>query len=326
MKALVTGGTGFIGSHLVEALYKKGIEVRCLVRKTSNLKWLKDLPVEWVEGDCTEVTTLRKAVKGVEQVFHLAGVTKAIREETYFKVNAEGTNNLVHACLEVNPDIKKFIYLSSQAASGPCANGREKREEDPCEPVSPYGRSKLKGEEYLLENSHQLPILILRPSVVYGPRDRDVYAFFKILSKKVNPIFSNTDQKISLCYVDDIIKALLLASESKNLHGETFFLSDGQTYQMNQIGTLFAEAMGIHTYRIRIPYGLIFGIASFSEILSKVSRRPPLINRGKFEEMVQKNWVCDITKAKTLLGYNPQIPLREGVRLTYEWYRKEHWL
>lgn len=326
MKALVTGGTGFIGSHLVEALYKKGIEVRCLVRKTSNLKWLKDLPVEWVEGDCTEVTTLRKAVKGVEQVFHLAGVTKAIREETYFKVNAEGTNNLVHACLEVNPDLKKFIYLSSQAASGPCANGREKREEDPCEPVSPYGRSKLKGEEYLLENSHQLPILILRPSAVYGPRDRDVYAFFKILSKKVNPIFSNTDQKISLCYVDDIIKALLLASESKNLHGETFFLSDGQTYQMDQIGTLFADAMGIHTYRIRIPYGLIFGIASFSEILSKVSRRPPLINRGKFEEMVQKNWVCDITKAKTLLGYNPQIPLREGVRLTYEWYRKEHWL
>jgi len=127
LKALVTGGTGFIGSHLVEALLQRGIQVRCLLRKTSDMKWLKGLPVEVRFGDCNDKTSLREAVGGVEQVFHLAGVTKAIHEKTYFEVNAFGTENLIHACLEHNPRIEKFIYLSSQAAAGPCQNGVKKK-------------------------------------------------------------------------------------------------------------------------------------------------------------------------------------------------------
>lgn len=326
MKALVTGGTGFIGSHLVEALIERGVEVRCLIRNKNDLKWLKGLTVEFIEGDLKDRISLFPAVKGVNQIFHLAGVTKAVKEETYYEVNAVGTKNLLYACLEAEPPIEKFIYLSSQAASGPCIHNGKKKEEEPCLPVSPYGRSKRKGEEFLLEQLHQFPFLILRPSVVYGPRDRDVFAFFKILSKGINPIFSSADQQISLCYVQDIIQGLLLASESKDLQGEIFFLSDGHIYRMDRIGDIFAEAIGVKVYRIRIPFGLLYGIASFSELLSKISRKPPLINRGKLEEMVQKNWVCDITKAATLLGFKPKVSLPEGVKLTYEWYRKEHWL
>jgi nucleoside-diphosphate-sugar epimerase len=326
LKVLVTGGTGFIGSHLVEALLGRGIEVRCLIRNRNNLKWLRNLSIEWTEGDLKDKTSLLKAVKGVNQIFHLAGVTKAVNEETYYEVNATGTKNLLYACLEGGSQIEKFIYLSSQAASGPCNNNGNKREDDPCHPVSPYGRSKRKGEEYLLEHLHEFPFLILRPSVVYGPRDRDVFAFFKILSKGINPVFSSPDQKISLCYVQDIVQGILLASESKDLRGEIFFLSDGHVYQMDQLGEIFAEVIGVKAYRIRIPFGVLYGVASFSEVLSKVSQRPPLINRGKLEEMVQKNWVCDITKARTLLGFEPKTSLREGIRLTYEWYRKENWL
>jgi len=326
LKALVTGSTGFIGSHLVEALLQRGVKVRCLVRKTSDLKWLKNLTVEWAEGDCHEKSSLIEAVKGVDQIFHLAGVTKAIKEETYFEVNAIGTENLIHVCLENNKNLKKFILLSSQAASGPCWNGGKKKESDPCEPVSPYGRSKRKGEEFALEHRHELPLLILRPSAVYGPRDRDVYAFFKILSKRINPIFSDQDQQISLCYVQDIIQALLLASGFEKPGGEIFFLSDGHGYRLDEIGDIFAEAMEIHAYRVRIPSPVISGIASFSELLSRFSGKPPLINRGKVEEMVQRNWVCDITRAKTLLGFEPRTSLRDGVKLTYAWYRKENWL
>ena len=326
LRALVTGATGFIGSHLVEALLKRGLQVRCLVRKTSDLSWLRDLPIEMVSGDCHDKDSLKEAVKDVDQVFHLAGVTKAIEEKTYFEINAFGTENLINACLENDPRLRKFIYLSSQAASGPCQNGGKKKESDRCEPVSAYGHSKRMGEEFVLAHSHEIPLLILRPSAVYGPRDRDLYAFFKLLSKRIKPCLSGQDQHISLCYVKDIIQAILLAIETHEASGEICFLSDGQDYRLKDVGDIFAQVMGITPVCIRVPEWIILGIASFSEYLSKLSGRPPLLNKGKVEEMIQKNWVCDITKAKTLLGFEPQFKLSQGAKLTYEWYKKENWL
>lgn len=326
MKALVTGGTGFIGSHLVEALLKKGIQVRCLLRKTSDLKWLKGLPIEVNWGDCNDKNSLREAVEGVEQVFHLAGVTKAVHEKTYFEVNAIGTENLIHACLENNPRIQKFIYLSSQAAAGPCRNGYKKKESDQCKPVSPYGQSKQMGEELAMAHAQELPLLILRPSAVYGPRERDFYTFFKLLSKRIKPCLPSKDQHISLCYVEDIIQAILLAAQVKGSSGEIFFLSDGQDYRLEEIGDVFAQAMGVNAFCIRVPEWMIIGMASFSEYLSKLSGKPPLLSKGKVEEILQRNWVCDITKAKTALGFEPHISLAQGAKLTFEWYKKENWL
>ena len=323
---MVTGATGFIGSHLVEALLQKGVQVRCLVRKTSDLTWLKSLPIEVVHGDCNDKASLGESVKGIDQVFHLAGITKAIIEKAYFEVNALGTENLIHACLENNPRLKIFIYLSSQAAAGPCQNGGKKKESDRCQPVSAYGHSKRMGEEFALAHSHEIPLLILRPSAVYGPRDRDIYAFFKLLTKRIKPCLSGQDQHISLCYVQDIIQAILLAAEAQESSGELFFLSDGHDYRLEEIGDIFAQAMGITPVCIRLPEWMIFGIASFSEYLSKLSGKPPLLNKGKVEEMIQKNWVCDITKAKILLGFEPQFKLLQGAKLTFEWYRKENWL
>ena len=198
MKALVTGGTGFIGSHLTEVLIRKGVQVRCLLRKTSDFKWLKDLPIEFIPGDCNDKTSLEEAVRSVDWVFHLAGVTKAIEEETYFEVNGLGTENLIHACLENNPRLQKFIYISSQAAAGPSINGSNKKESDPCEPVSFYGRSKRMGEESVLAHALELPAFILRPSAVYGPRDKDVFALFKCLSKRIKPYLMGRRQRLSL--------------------------------------------------------------------------------------------------------------------------------
>ncbi len=323
---MVTGATGFIGSHLVEALLQKGVQVRCLVRKTSDLSWLKTLPIEVVHGDCNDKASLGEAVKSIDQVFHLAGVTKAIKEKTYFDVNALGTENLLHVCLKNNPQLQKFIYLSSQAAAGPCQDGGTKKESDQCEPVSAYGHSKRIGEELALAHKHEIPLLILRPSAVYGPRDRDIYAFFKLLSKRIKPCLFDQDQHISLCYVRDIVQAILLAAEARGSSGEIFFLSDGQDYRLEEIGNIFAQAMGVTPVSIRVPEWMIFGMASFSEYLSKLSGKPPLLNKGKVEEMIQKNWVCDITKAKTLLGFEPQFKLSQGAKLTFEWYRKENWL
>ena len=326
MKALVTGGTGFIGSHLTEALIRKGVQVRCLLRKTSDVKWLKGLPVEFVAGDCSDKTSLEKAVSGVDWVFHLAGATKAIREQTYLDVNGFGTENLIQACLETNLHLQKFIYVSSQAAAGPSRNGISKKESDACQPVSFYGRSKRMGEESVLTHARELPAFILRPSAVYGPRDKDMFALFKCLSRRIKPCFTGPRQRLSLCYVQDIVQGILLAAEIEGRSGEVFFLSDGNDYRMEEIGDILAHAMGITALRIRVPRRMVAGIASFSEHLSKVFGSPPLLNKDKAEEIVQKEWVCDITKANALLGFEPRFPLLEGARLTFEWYKKEKWL
>ena len=256
LKALVTGSTGFIGSHLVEGLVQREVQVRCLVRKTSDLKWLRGLPIEFVYGDCNDRGSLKEAVKDVDQLFHLAGVTKAIDEKTYFEVNALGTDNLIHACLEYSPCLQKFIYLSSQAAAGPCCNGRGKKESDECKPISPYGQSKRMGEKLAIEHAHELPLLILRPSAVYGPRDKDFYVLFKLLSKKIKPCLAG---QLSLCYVQDIIQAILLASESQESKGEIFFLSDGHDYRMDEVGNILPRQWE------SAPFPFLFPNGSYSE-------------------------------------------------------------
>jgi nucleoside-diphosphate-sugar epimerase len=326
LKALVTGATGFIGSHLVEALIQRGAQVRCLVRNERHLGWVKDLPVEFVVGNCQEKNSLKQAVKDVDHVFHLAGVTTAVNEKTYFEVNALGTENLVQACIEDNPRLKKFIYLSSQAAAGPCRSGEKKKASDPCEPVSPYGRSKLLGEDLALSHSHELPLLILRPCAVYGPRDKGFYELFKCLSKGIKPCLTDHDQHISMCYVQDLVRAILLAAETQTESGEILFLSDGQDYRMEEVGDIFAQAMGISALQLPLPKQLLFGLAFLAECISRVSGKPSIMSRGKVEEMIQKNWLCDITKARALLGFEPRISLARGAKLAVDWYKKENWL
>lgn len=326
VKALVTGGAGFIGSHLVDALLKEHASVRCLLRKTSDRKWLRGLPVEICLGDCNDKGSLAEAVTGVDQVFHLAGVTKAFREETYLQVNGYGTDNLIHACLEASPLPQRFIYLSSQAAAGPSRNGCGKKESDECEPVSAYGRSKRLGEELALAHSHELPLIILRPSAVYGPREKDIYAFFRLVSKRMKPCFFGRNPRLNLVYVDDVVEALLLASKIPEPKGDIFFLSDGHDYPLEEIGDTFAQAMGVRALRIRIPQWAFSCAATLSDRMAKFSKTPPLINKGKVEEMMQKDWICDIGRARDHLCFKPRTNLARGAKLTVDWYRKENWL
>ena len=326
MKALVTGATGFIGSHLVEALVQQGARVRCLVRTKNHLGWVKDFPVEFVVGNCQEKNSLKQAVQDVDQVFHLAGAITAVKEKTYFEVNGLGTENLVQACIENNPRLKKFIYISSQAAAGPSRNAGGKKESDPCQPVSPYGKSKLLGEELALSHSHELPLLILRPCAVYGPRDKGFYTLCKCLSRRINPVLADHDQHISMCHVQDIVRAIVLSAETRTESGEIFFLSDGHDYRMAEIGDIFAQTMAISPLNIPLPKQMLFGMAFVAEFFSRVTGKPFIMSRGKVEEMIQNNWLCDITKARTVLGYEPRISLARGAELTVAWYKKENWL
>jgi dihydroflavonol-4-reductase len=326
LRALVTGGTGFIGSHLVEALLKRGDRVRCLIRKGSDLVWLKGLDVEFFRGDYRDPPSLREALGDADVVYHLAGVTRAAIESTYFEVNAGATDALLHACIDARSSVRRFVFLSSQAAAGPCRNGRPKVESDPCDPVSPYGQSKRMAEELVLVHAREIPVVILRPTAVYGPRDRDIHALFRLLSRRIKPCLTGGEQRLSLCYVDDLVQAILLSAETSGVEGETFFVSDGRIYSMEAIQEDFSEALGRKPFKVCIPRWAIHGVAFFAECVASFSGKPALVNRGKAMEMVQKDWLCDITKARSLLGYEPRTDLARGARLTVAWYRENKWL
>jgi dihydroflavonol-4-reductase len=325
VKALVTGGTGFIGSHLVNALLDNNWSVRCLVRGTGNASWLEGLSIERCPGDCCDPMSLPQAVQGVDVVFHLAGVTKALDERTYFTVNAAGTDNLVRACLECNPKLKTFLYVSSQAAAGPSA-GCPSTEEDRCEPVSAYGRSKRQGEELALAFSAKIPVVVVRPPVVYGPRDRALLPLFKLLSWGIQPRLAGRGQRFSVCYVKDIVRGLLLAAQKDEARGHIFFLSDGRDYGWKEIGNAFARAVGRRASSVPLPRSLMWGYAAVSDAVAAVRRKPALLSCGKVKEMVQAGWVCDSGKSRRLLGFEPHVGVDEGARLTYAWYKEAKWL
>lgn len=325
MKALVTGGTGFIGSHLVEALLKRGFEVRCLVRDPGKLGWIEGLNVELVKGDCNEPGSLAGITSDVDYVFHAAGITKAAKGAAYYKVNGEGTKNMAEAAAGEAKNLKKFVYVSSQAASGPSWQDVPRKEDDPPEPVSDYGRSKLLGERYALAVSDRLNLAIVRPTSVYGPRDKDIYTFFKVVSRGFKTAF-RARRLISVCYVEDLVEGILLAATGETKPGEAFFIADRKPYDWDAMGEAIERALEVRARRIVVPIPALSVVALFAEAAGWLSNRPALLNRQKMAEIRQRYWVVDVSKAEALLGFKAKYDFNAGARLTAEWYRRHGWI
>jgi nucleoside-diphosphate-sugar epimerase len=326
MKALITGGNGFIGSFLIEKLLQKGYEIRCLIRKSSNLKWLTDLPVKYCYGDITQPESLYAALEGVDYVFHLGGLTKALKPEDYFSVNTQGTANLLAACPKVNSNLKKFIFVSSLAASGPSLNGKPLTELLPAMPITPYGKSKAEAEELVLSYKEKFPVTILRPPPVYGPRDVDVFEIFKYVNKRVKPQLLGPERLTSMIYVHDLVAGIILAVEKEQANGQIFFLADGGYYSWEQINNFIEKALDKKAFQITVPIFMLNVVAQLSESIAKISGKPPLLNHYKILEMKQQFWICSVGKAKKELGFSPQFTLERGITETVRWCKNAGWL
>jgi dihydroflavonol-4-reductase len=326
MKILVTGATGFIGSHLAELLVKKNDAVRCLIRKTSNTVWLKDLPIEFVHGDLFDKGALRQAVEGVDFIYHSAGLTKAKTEEEYFQGNSVGTRNLLNAVREFNPGLRRFVLFSSQAAAGPSPTKDPIDEEVPAHPITTYGRSKLAAEQECLAAASAIKCTIIRPPVVYGPRDKDVFEFFHTVSKGLQPMAGLSEKFVSMIHVADLIRGTVMAADSPKAVGETYFISSKGVYGWRDLGEISRRALGKKVLRVRIPEPGIYAIAAVAELMAKFSSKPALINFEKARDMVQNYWTCDSSKAKRDFGFEQEIPIEEGITSTVQWYKSAGWL
>lgn len=350
--ALVTGATGFIGSWLAQKLLQKGYKVRALVRESSNRANLEGLDIEYVTANYKDVESLKKAVAGVDYIYHVAGVTMAWTEMEYLEGNVRATENLLKATYEANPSVKRFLHVSSLTAVGPSPSPDKPVDETTIgKPITMYGRTKNITEQACLryiysptsENPTKLAITIVRPPAVYGPRDQDILEFFKAVNKGIMPVISGK-KLISLIHVSDLVDGIIMAAEapytkvqpyqmsssaaaaSATLAQYTYFISSDKFYTWEEIGEAVKKALGKSAFKLPIPTGLVNIIATISEMTGKSGKTPPPFNKEKAVDAVQNYWICSIAKAKKELGFKEKISLDQGIKETADWYKSKGWL
>ena len=223
--------------------------------------------------------------------------------------------------IEKNPAVKRFVYLSSLAAAGPSCNGAPSKETGEPKPVSAYGRSKLEGERIVMKHKSAIPVTVIRPPAVYGPRDKDFYIFFKLLKKGIS--LSWGECYYSLLYVDDLVRGAILSAESKTAEGEIFYLSDGRIYSNEEITEAIALTLESKPVRLKIPKSLMPVIAGIGQ---KLGNQGNIINKDKIRELQHSYWTCDSTKSRNELGFIPNVGIKEGIKWTADWYRIHQWL
>ncbi|MDQ7785313.1 MAG: NAD(P)-dependent oxidoreductase [Desulfomonilaceae bacterium] len=327
MRFLVTGGTGFIGSHMVELLLARGDDVVCPVRNISSLRYLRGIPARVIEIDGMEP----EIAKGppFDYVVHIAGATRALDYAEYFRANVEYTRHLLEIMTHAGQReaLKRFVLVSSQAVAGPSPdNGACCVESDPLRPLSLYGRSKLEAERLVKSFKPGLPITIVRPPTVFGPRDTDVLSLFKCARYRLAPCIAGPDRLVSIIYVKDLVEGILSAAVSPAAEGECYFLANPEPVIWREFALLVARVMGFQAVSIPLPLPALKAVALAGDLGGRIRGAASLFRSEKLEEMRQRAWVCSPQKACKEIGWEPRTPLVGAIGHTANWYKENGWL
>ena len=338
-KILITGASGFIGSFIVEEALKRGFETWAAVRKSSSKAFLQDERIHFIELNLSSEEALKEQLQdhAFDYVVHAAGVTKCLHQEDFRRINTEGTKNLVRALMALQMPLKRFVYISSLSIMGAIREQQpytEILESDEAKPNTAYGRSKLEAENWLdsllfTVDSLQLkpfPYVILRPTGVYGPREKDYFMMFKSIQAHTDFAVGYQQQDITFVYVADVVQAVFLAME-KGRTGRKYFLSDGEVYQSSTFSNLIRKELGNPWWiRITAPLWVLRIVTFCGEYIGRLTGKVTALNNDKYNIMRQRNWRCDITPARQELGYEPTVKLQEGVQRCVRWYKDNGWL
>lgn len=335
-RILITGASGFIGSHLVERALSEGHEVYAAVRSRSSRDYLQDERIRFVtlrfnDEKADEAVFCELVKKGIvfDAVIHAAGATKARRPEDFYRINTEGTVGLAKGLIRssaLKPN-GRFVYFSSLSVYGPAAEktmGAITEDMQPC-PDTHYGRSKLMAERGLAA-LRELNVVVLRPTGVYGPRERDYLMMAQSIRRGVDFSVGYKPQVLTFIYVDDLVNAAFLAL-TKGQRGRAYFLTDGAAYSSRTFSDLLQAELGKkYVLHIKAPLWVLRVVSFTAERLARLRGKSSTLNSDKYHIMSQRNWQADILPARRELGFEPQWPLERGVKTTVAWYRRKGWL
>lgn len=324
-RILITGATGFVGSHTLQALAARGAPLRALVRPTSDVRLARELAVELRTGGLEDPSSLARAIEGADVVLHLAALTRARTPAEFERTNHQGTRALVQAILAANPRPRRLVYLSSLAAVGPSRNGHPVTTADAPRPLTAYGRSKLAGEQACLAAAGRLEVVIMRAPAVYGPRDRDLYTFFRLAARGLLPVPGGPDRPIQLVHARDLAESLARAATVQQAAG-VYHVAHPRPYVWVEVARAIAHALGRSARVVRVPPALVRGAAAATELASALAGRATIFDRDKARELLAPGWLCETEAAKRDLGFEAQIALPEGLAETAAWYRAQGWL
>ncbi len=327
---LVTGASGFIGSFVVEEALRRGMNVWAAVRRSSSRQWLADPRINFMELDFGNREALAAALRGhsFDYVVHAAGVTKTLHAADFFRTNTEGTANLAQALIDTHMPLERFVFISSLSVFGPVRERQPYADITPADeprPNTAYGRSKLEAERRL-DAMAGLPCVTLRPTGVYGPRERDYFLMAKSIKGHSDFAVGFRRQDITFVYVKDVVQAVFLACERGRVGGK-YFLTDGHVYSSRAFSDLLKRELGVGwVLRIKAPLWLLRVITQCGEWLGHATGKVTALNNDKYHILRQRNWRCDTSLAQSELGYKPEYGLERGVRLSVEWYKRNGWI
>jgi len=323
---VVTGATGFIGSHLIDYLVGQGCTIHALVRETSDQRWLNksgQVKIHVVDlAQSSSISCLEKA----DYLFHCAGLTKAKTRDDYFCGNVYSCEVLYERCVAIGSNLKAIVHLSSLAAAGPSMRGEAAQEKNPCKPVTYYGESKLAGEKIALKYSSLLPIVIIRPPVVYGPREENFFVYLKTLSQGWNIKIGTTRRELSLVYVTDIVRAMVRAAVCYSENEKIYYVTDGEHYIWNDISDSAMKILNVRAKTLFIPEVLLTFLSSISEVLAWFGPKPALFDRQRVIDICQTSWIASPKSFFESHKFQPEYNLVKGLKETVDWGKKNNWL
>lgn len=324
--AVVTGANGFVGSHLVDNLLAKGFKVRCIVRKSSDLKWLKSKDIELFDCGLFDKDGLRKAFKDATYIFHVAGVVKSKTKEGYFKGNVETTRNLLEVAQENVSSIKRFLVVSSQTVTGPSTKDKPVDENSACKPITTYGKSKLEEERLALSYKDKLPVTICRAPAVYGERDTEIFIYFQTFNKGLTTTIGFNKKELSLIHAVDLVEGFYLAAVNEKAIGQIYFIGSEKFYTWEEINSITSKVLNKEPIIIKVPHFLVYTIAAIAQFFAIFSSKPATLNIEKAKDITQQFWTCDTSKAMRELGYKQKINIEDGIKRTCDWYKEMKWI
>ena len=327
LRVLLTGANGFLGSHILDRLRAEGMVPRVLLRPASDTQFICTHldAVEVCHGSIAEPASLTAALEGITHVIHCAGKTKALRVAEYYEVNQQGTRYLVEALNAQAGPVRRLVYISSLAASGPATAAAPAQEDAPPDPVSEYGRSKLAGEQEVREHC-RAPFTILRPAAVYGPRDRDVLVSVKWLRAPLRPRFGGERQALSFIFAKDAAAAVVRCLAQDQAAGQTYNLAAPEALTLGGVVREIQRQLGRRSLALPLPGSALWLACAAQDLISSLTRRPHILSREKYPELRAPGWVCDVTRIQRELGFVAPTTFRAGLGETLKWYREAGWL